>query len=209
MGLDLLGFGMTKPSKDEEAQRARLAVADSIFAWASLEDKLVTFLAASLGLMGGSGMASAIYFAPSNIETRLTIVDRVAREFFLNHRLEEPFLAEWGSLILKINRLKGTRNKLAHASLTSTIIGRGEAAKRVVRVSPQIYDMQRRRLAGESGQLQGMGPADIEGHVAAIRSLIPVVENLRDLIFAVGGPSEPLLQRLGELKAARTSQDRQ
>jgi hypothetical protein len=200
---------MTKPDKDAEAQRARIAVADSIFAWASLEDKLVTFLAALLGLSGGSGMASAIYFAPSNIETRLTIVDRVAQEFFLKHRLEEPFLEEWANLILKINRLKGTRNKLAHASLTSTITGRGESTKRVVRVSPQIYDVQRRRSAAESGQLQGMGPADIEGHVSAIRSLIPVVANLRDLIFSADGPPEPLLQRLRELKADRMSRDRQ
>lgn len=193
---------------NEEAQRARIAVANAIFAWASLEDKLVTLLGAALHTVAGSPMASAVYFAPSNIETRLNIVDRVVCEFpFTRKNLEGPFLAEWAAVLGKINRLKNTRNKLAHASLVGT--PNPSRTKRVVRVASQIYDVQRRRDSKEAGQLPGMSPADVEAHVKAIQALIPIVEGLRDLIWASNYGPEAWLERLAELAAARTSQDRQ
>jgi hypothetical protein len=192
------------PSKPpiDEADRARIAVGNAIFAWASLEDKLVSLLGMVLGMAPAAPMASAIYFAPSNIETRLQIVDRAICERFNGHKIEQQFLDEWQAVLGKINRLKSTRNKIAHASLIKTSRPDREP---VIRVTPQIYDIQRRRPADEAGQLQGMSPHDVEEHVKAIQSVIPIVEELGTLVRSSNGAQQPLLEILARLKRDRTS----
>jgi hypothetical protein len=192
------------PNEAAEIQRAKNAVADATFAWGTLESSLATLLSAILQRTLQDAIASAIYFAPNNFETRFKIIDCVLRERLHKNKLEKPFIATWGEILNTLNRLKDTRNKIAHGSLIATYRGHASTLRRVVRLTSPIRDIQRHRKSEETGQLPGMAPADIEGHVTAVRAQIQRVDRFRDLMWSVdSNPDKALLAILGELKGRR------
>jgi hypothetical protein len=182
--------------------RIRGAVADVTFAWASLEDQLVGIVAASLGRMDEYAMASAIYFAPANLETRIAIVDRVVRESLHEHAIESEFLSVWATFENSLHRLRKTRNKIIHGSLLSMPISPTNE-RRTVRVSSQLFDVQRRRTH-KNGQLPGLGYAEITAHRNAVSGLFNVTATLRDIMWNINDEKPAaLLQILHELAASR------
>src|SRR6516225_7243249 len=107
----------------EETCRLRESVASISFAWANVENVMVMLLYAILRDDQGR-FSSAIYFAPSAIETRFSIVDKALIELADNMCCEQEIAKAWGDVLSQLQKLKQTRNKIAHGQI-STVSSKG------------------------------------------------------------------------------------
>lgn len=148
-----------------EHMALRSMVADVTLAWADLENTLVMFLAAIMGGDTFKGLASAIYFAPGNLETRLAIVDRAFRELLFDNPVEDHLGSTWNTLMNALGRLKVTRNKVAHGQIVTIALG----TRQHVKLTAPIFDFQRSREIRRQNQLIGLSSHDIQNSVDAVR----------------------------------------
>jgi len=102
----------------EETRRLRESVASVSFAWANVENVMVMLLYAILRDDQGR-FSSAIYFAPSAIETRFRIVDKAIIELADSTCCEKEIITSWGNVLSKLNALKEKRNKIAHGQIST------------------------------------------------------------------------------------------
>jgi len=155
-----------KDPLEPERARMRVAVAEITFAWADLENASVLILRT---MMGDSGyLASPIYFAANNLETRLRIIDAAFRRFLEGHSRETEILEIWGQLQNAVNRQKDVRNKIAHGEMITHIRGDG---RRYIRLTASLLDHERFRESRRRKQLPGMSAHDIEKSTATIDAL--------------------------------------
>jgi hypothetical protein len=153
-----------------EQQRITAAVAQTTFGWAQLENKFVMLLAAIIRDPSAS-LASEIYFAASNFETRFAIVDRGLR--LVCDGL--PVIDDWDKVNTKLKNLKKTRNKIAHGHISTQMTPSG---KNVVRLTPPLFKFREFGEAHQAKQLIGLSGADIEAHNQATYDLSNLVTGM-------------------------------
>ena len=182
----------------EETRRLRESVASVSFAWANVENVMVMLLYAILRDDQGR-FSSAIYFAPSAIETRFTIVEKAIRELADSTCCEKEIITSWGNVLSKLNALKEKRNKIAHGQI-STMGSHG--GKNYVRLTHPIFNIQETRRYRRRRQIPGLTLSDLETHLRLLYNIIEKLEAFRliiDLLHA--GDFSALKQRLAELEA--------
>jgi hypothetical protein len=154
-----------------EVNAMRDAIVDLLSSWATLENSLAFLLSMMTAQKGTPGwqMGLAIYFAPNNLETRIKIVDVALREWFRGANGEKKALSTWATISNAINRLKHTRNAVAHGA--THIHGKGgkKGSKMYVRLSAPMTDINRllkRDIPGLSvtDLLQSMAQTDVQSN---------------------------------------------
>jgi hypothetical protein len=187
-----------------------IAVAETNYAWARIEDGMLLILKEALGDNEGK-ITSAIYFTPSNLETRFQLVRNTLHEarkdWWFGDRFK--FEQEWDAMILKLNRLKQTRNKIAHSGVQSWQKSRQNRATCTighVRLAPSFYNWQEfDRTTGK--QMPGMSVNDVVTHVEAAKKLGSHILLLKDIVrlykASTSFPNEELQQALDALEADR------
>jgi hypothetical protein len=160
------------------------------FSWANVENSMVMLLRAIIRDEAG-GLASAIFFAPSNLETRFSIVDRALREVCYQRPPASPIVASWGTWLNTLNRLKGTRNKIAHGHISTVAMG----GKQHVRLTAPIFDFERSRTAHRSRQVPGLSSSDIQSHLDAVSRVLDVLTKFQKAIEHLGQPNSQEFQR--------------
>jgi len=179
-----------------ETRRLRELVASISFAWANVENAMVMLLYAILRDDQGR-ISSAIYFAPNALETRFSIVDKALIELADNMCCEQEIAKAWGDVLSQLQKLKQTRNKIAHGQI-STVSSKG--GKNHVRLTRPIFNIQDSRQGRRAGQILGLTASDLDTHVGLVRTVIEKLDAFRlivDLIHA--GDFAALKQRLLEL----------
>jgi hypothetical protein len=182
----------------EETRRLREGVALITFAWANVENAMAMLLHAILRDDQGR-FSSAIYFTPSAIETRFNIVNKAFHELLDGTPVEKE-LSEVGSKIFsKLQKLKETRNKVAHGQVVTSGSLNG---KNHVRLMHPIFNVQKSREAFRAGQLAGLTASDLEKHLAIVSQLVTRLEVLRSIVDLIHeGDFATWRQKVPELTA--------
>ena len=170
------------------------AVAKFFMSWAFLENKMALLL---LRLISQEKIGPAIYFTPTNIETRFKIVDTafVLSAEAIPERDRATILAAWNTTMNTLNRIKATRNAIAHGSVEVGMLGGRRA---MVRLIPPMLDA--RRQAPRKGQPLGMGASEIKQSTKAIDSAAHQIHDFRVLLESAGNDAA-FQQKLAELTA--------
>ncbi len=184
--------------KIEEAQ-INSAVAELFGKWADLEDRHAVILET---IIGDPNVAFRIYFAPSNTETRLRIVDAavvgmITGRSRINPRgTRERILECWRRINASVQRLKNTRNTVAHGHLGTISTPRKDHTRWL---SPK-YDIAR---WGATGQIDGLSVNDIQNCATAIERVIKQMWVFDDVLRGLKGlHKSPLPQILDELESS-------
>jgi hypothetical protein len=191
------------PAQHNELERQRMlkAVAAVTLEWAEVENMCV-FLLRQILAHGHMGIASAIWFAPTNLETRLTILDRAFCEFVRNEEHEDRILRVWASTMNTANRLKSLRNKVAHGQ----IVVHRTNGKNYIRLTAPLLDNLKFRESRRPKQLPGVSAHDLE---RSFRSVLALADRMRDIAnlarFTRMGNTPALLETLAQLEVDRPS----
>lgn len=170
----------------------REAVLNSSLNWADLENSLALLLRS---LMRGTleEIPFVIYFAPSNTETRIKIVDAVF-EHLIFDGVDSALLEKCFKKILeKIHRVKDSRNKIVHGQIVTV----GRALKQEVRLTGTLFDVSRLRksLDKQNGrpQLHGMSVNDVKTISEKIHECRSLVDDFAGIIDLIGRCERPTL----------------
>jgi hypothetical protein len=144
-----------------EIERAILAIVSE---WASLENSLALLLGACLD--SPFGIALPIYYAPSNTETRIKIVDAAFRHRFSTPAGHEHVMPLWETFLLRLGRNKDARNSAIHGQIATVFIN----GRNHVRHTPLMWDFERHRKGIKPRQLPGKSGADLKGCAEALRA---------------------------------------
>lgn len=121
-----------------------------LHAWAAIENGFALLLRDIMGDPSGA-RAFAIYFAPSGMETRTSIVDAALSVAVANRPDRERFLKLWSVLENSLCRSKAIRNTVAHGQI-STFYRRGN----YVRLMPTFQAIEpainQRQIPGYSSR---------------------------------------------------------
>ena len=156
------------------------AVAGVTLAWAEIENAFV-FLFRMVLHHHTMAIASAIWFAPTNLETRINIVDQALREAIFESERETEILAVWVPIMNSLNRLKATRNKVAHGQLVT----HRRNGKSYVRLTAPLLNRAVFRQSRSRKQLPGVSAADLEQSAIATLALVERVTEIGSLILEV------------------------
>lgn len=168
----------------EEYRKMRLAIAGAVMAWGDLENSLAGLLATILNTPNYQ-MPYAVYYAPSNTETRLSIIDNVITHLDRLSDETPRILACWDSLRTKIDRSKNTRNKIVHGN----VVTMSSSGQNRCRLTSPIFDYTRRAqrelvAAAETRQFLGMSSHDVEAAAKVFSGRSKQVKALSELIIA-------------------------
>lgn len=168
----------------QEYREMRQAIAFAVMSWGTLENALAGLLKVILDTPNYQ-MPYAVYYAPSNTETRISIIDNTITHIDRRSELTPRILACWDSLRTKIDRSKNTRNKIVHGNVV-TIHYSGQNRCRLV--SP-VFDFTRRAqrelaAAVKQRQFLGMSPHDVSNAAKVFEGRTKQVQTLSDLIVA-------------------------
>ena len=184
-----------------ELLRLRLAISSAIDTWAIVEHELSALLQILINDDNGI-VGSAIYYAPSNTETRIRIVDTAVGAAIFYRHYGQAVVECWKKVLVRIQRAKRPRNKIAHWYTSEvTVNGSGPFIR--------LVDPVRRpgHLAARdcSGQIPGMSANDIELYVARLNRRLVDVREFKDVVraFLAIEPSwegqQPFLERFHTL----------
>jgi hypothetical protein len=188
-----------------EQTAIRLGVADLTFAWASVENAMVMLLADLIGHPSGH-LASAIFFAPTGIEARTKLVDSALKcrtklacaRMPSGTEIEALLIKEWDSIMAQLNRLRKTRNKVAHGEMT-IFSGTADSPGYARLTAPILKMDDGREEALLKGQKPGLGSNELATSVAAVISAVEEVRSFGALVHLMDdGDSASLLQKLSE-----------
>ena len=205
-------FGdLAMPETPEEIQKRLAAenakMREAIFeagqAWASLENHMALVLTAVLNIVREqhSNASLAIYFAPSNSETRFAIVDAAFTCLsFPPVETHDRVMACWARFMSKAHSARGVRNKIVHGevqNLPSPTSGRPQ-----VRLTGQIFDLKRNEFvaAYASKQLPGMSRNDVKQNADKLWTLIKCCGEFEALIAAQRAHDPTLPEILARLE---------
>jgi hypothetical protein len=184
-----------------EQDAIRLGVADITFAWASIENALVDIFFRVLSGVNIS-IVSTIYFTPASIETRQRIVDNTLRQLIVAGKSKDPLLEEWAGILVTLNRLRKTRNKIAHGEMIISTSIKGSASARLV--GPRLKLDQFNSSFMEAyfrGQKPGLGSNELRtAGRAANKAATRLITFGTYLDLAIAGDDATLLQKLAEVK---------
>lgn len=189
-----------------DTKRLYNSVAECVAAWSGLETALATLLFAVIRSPRGM-MAHAIYYAPSSIETRLVILDQAMGHIGKSED-HGRVQALWQKLLVKINRLKETRNKIVHGHISTWKI----KGKTHARLCPPIMDFRKKTMADVSAklrarQLPGLSAHDVFNHAAAVGGVAVLCVALAGALAGIneGKPIEGWHEELFRLEAGLNS----
>lgn len=176
-------------------KKLREGIVNGTIAWAAIENSMAVLLHEMLG-RGGTDVASAIYFAPNNIETRFRIVDAVFKLVnFSTHNVTA--LRSWSHLYNAIGRAKKTRNKIIHGNIT-TVYARGQ---NYARLTAPLFDFATFKKQHDAGQLLGMSAHDVERAVENFWSISTRLNLFIEAVSALNrGDNATLREKLRELE---------
>ena len=137
-----------------------------------------------------NAMASAIYFAPSNTETRIAIVSAALRMKLGGLPHFSEIESAWTRFINSLNRRKQVRNKVAHGAIV-TIAMKG---KNHVRLTAPMFDFFR-NYPRAKGQIPGLSGHDIDAAAKEVFALVKQLDIWSQI--AVTGDAT-LLEKFGE-----------
>ena len=165
-----------------ENAKMREAIFEAGQAWASLENHMALVLTAVLNIVREqhSNASLAIYFAPSNSETRFAIVDAAFTCLsFPPVETHDRVMACWARFMSKAHSARGVRNKIVHGevqNLPSPTSGRPQ-----VRLTGQIFDLKRNEFvaAYASKQLPGMSRNDVKQNADKLWTANQVLRGVR------------------------------
>ncbi len=168
----------------QEYREMRIAIAGAVMAWGNLENALAHLLAVILDTPNYQ-MPFAVYYAPSNTEARISIIDNTISHIERRSQLTPRILSCWDSLRTKIDRSKNTRNKIVHGN----VITLRTADKNQCRLVSPVFDYTRRAqrelaAAVEKRQLLGMSSHDVSTAAKVFEGRAKQVQTLSELIVA-------------------------
>jgi len=137
-----------------------------MFEWAELENALALLLGKIIHDPSNS-LASAIYFAPSNTETRMGIVTAALKVNLSPSPHFTEILKRWKTLQNRFGRKKNIRNQIAHGQII-TIRFNG---KNHIRLTSPLFDFSRHSDSLKKGQKPGLGPSEITNAATGIKTL--------------------------------------
>lgn len=174
----------------EEYKRMRAGLSATVETWSQLENSLSRVLAAAMNTPFDQ-MPFAIYYAPSNTESRLAIVDNAVYHIPLLHGEIPQAKACWDKLFSKINNAKSTRNKIIHGQIVTANIGGGNHC----RLTGAMFDFSKRNKTAEAfanKQLPGMSAHDVERAAALFARRSNQCSKLAAIFKAmINQPDEP------------------
>ena len=180
-----------------EMQKMQLAVAEVTLAWADVENLMAVILRQILGHEIDGSIASAIYFAPNNLETRFAIVDRALRAIIVGNQSRAEIVEAWGGIQNTLNHLKRMRNKVAHGE----IITRRSDGKSYIRFTAPLTDYASHYESRRTGQLPGHSSGDLENSAKSVRELVVRLHLMIPLVRALySGNETTLLETLAQLR---------
>lgn len=184
-----------------EHQAIREAMLELMFAWAGLENTL-SFLLAKIIRDPSHALASAIYFAPSNTETRLNIIGSVLKiAIGRSPHYETTIAPAWKRFTNSFGGRKNVRNQVAHGHITTMNI----KGKRHARLTSPLFDVIRVGGSLLQGKLPGLSSNDIQQSTIAIQKLSDEVYKWMSIVEAFYAANEKaLLDVLAELPTSNS-----
>jgi hypothetical protein len=207
---------MTGPSSVSDGERDRrllaeqeaihVGVARIVFAWAKIENWMVLLLQRILKHESHE-IASAIYFTPAALEVRIKLVNAALEALVARKAVGTPLLKEWKTILNTLNRLRKTRNKIAHGDIT--VFHPIGGPPPVARLTPPMMVNQDEAIQEwvRTRKLPGLGSNELTNSVNALMQVekrIIRFWNFVDLIHEDAHAT--LLQKLGEVADENRSQ---
>ena len=177
----------------------REAVAETVWAWASIDSYLILVLSAATKMT--HPMTSTIYFAVSSTESRFRIIDAAISELVLEVPAAIRIRNVWSSWLDKANRLKNTRNKIVHGHVTTMSSGRSTD----LRLTPPFWSYQNIRAAqggatDTRNAFNGLSLNDVEAHHRKMNETAKILIGLPDLMNIAYTSPESLPEKFVELE---------
>jgi hypothetical protein len=191
-----------------EEQKAIIeGIANVTLAWGGVESALVTILFTVLGAddLHKQHIASAMYFSLSSLEARIGIVNAAVGQIYVGHQLEKGFSAEWKCAIARINRLKKTRNIVAHGTIMTISAFSPEGKSRVRLMAPMLNLKSTTAAFSNLPQIPGLGSNELSEAVRATGEATQRLFEFPALIRMLSDPAaQPTLrEKLIQLEAIR------
>lgn len=160
-------------------QALKNAVSDLFQAWADLESSLAFLFAVTAIKPGLGAVGFEIYFAPSNMETRVKLVDTAFTAALRRNAAAAAALSEWTTILNAINRAKSTRNAVAHGCTMITT----DPGPLQYRIGPPQFHLGAMFKAMERGANVALSANDISQSATAVWTN---AGKIRGLAVAVG-----------------------
>lgn len=161
-------------------QALKNAVSDLFQAWADLESSLAFLFAVAVIKPGLGSVGFEIYFALSNMETRVKLVDTSLTAALRHNDGAAAVLSEWTTILNAINRAKGTRNAVAHGCTMIT----SDAGPLQYRIGPPQFHLGAMFKAMGRGANLALSANDISQSADAVWAN---AGKIRALASAAGG----------------------
>ncbi len=165
---------------EERREQMFLAIGKAHSAFSRLESCLWE-LYSKAAQHHNSGVSNVVFYSPTNIETRIGIVDSVMQFLFDQHNDGQRLYDAWAKLKGKIDKKKNVRNQIAHGELLPST--RGDNTQ--VRLTPQVADLVRIIPHVDTTQHPGMTLNDVIQFTTAVHSLSTHVVILGKLTTAI------------------------
>lgn len=126
--------------------------------------------------------AGVIFYTPSNMETRISFVDKLVAYRFKLFGVPsiDPQIAKlWSGVKGKIDTLKSTRNAIVHGTLVSSS-GRANAHDQTHRIAPNFGDVLRFLPDVMQGRHPGLGSNELRVHEKAVWRVNERLRNLNE-----------------------------
>jgi hypothetical protein len=164
---------LVDPRITAENQAICESVGDLTMAWARIENTMAILLIA-ITRDETDQIAPAIYFSPASIDVRVRLVDAALKQYVKSTIMEQHFkdrlLAVWGSCLVVLNRLRKTRNKVAHGQIA--VFGSHQGRPPFARLTtPALQPNEAQIETYLKGKKPGMGSNEIRGSVKAVDAL--------------------------------------
>lgn len=186
-----------------DMQAIQMEVANITFAWGHMETTLVILLGTIIK-DNSADVASAIYFTPAGLEIRGNIVSNALDALLIRSALHDCILAKWQVLANTMNRLRKTRNKIAHGQLVTFS---SDKLTCVRLASPALKRDDAAIAAFRGGQKPGMGQNEIRQSVRAVNKARKAVEVFIEIVALFHKDDvSTLLQKLAALEVQSPNQ---
>jgi len=172
----LASLDMAKPSPehDKEPTARQLAsshrvlkeaAAELVHAWAELESALAFLFAVMLAKPETGRACLEVFFAPSNMETRIKMVDTALVCLLRESRWKTLILPEWITIQNSLNRSKSMRNEVVHGMRATVSSSELPTQPRII---PSRFNTARMFDRKSGTPVTGPGANEIRNSIAAV-----------------------------------------
>lgn len=191
----------------EEKKAIIEGIANVTLAWGSVENALIVNLFAAIGAddQRKQHIVSAMYFSLNNLESRIGIVKAAVEQVYAGHALESKFATEWQCAIKRLDRLKKTRNIVAHGQI-NTITGFSPHVKTHVRLMAPMLNLKSTKAAMSNlPQIPGLGSNELREAVKATGEATARLFEFPPLVRMISDPAAlpTLREKLLQLEGLR------